>query len=115
MGIIAGIRIISDEKLKLRNELAGLRIPGITHTNLQQGIAPSYFLEGMMWNVPNAVFAMRYQDTTFGAVRWLRECDKSQLVCANDIHWLLREGHSISWRERSFDAFLSAIESYWNR
>lgn len=82
---------------------------------LQDGVAPSYFLEGMMWNVPENRYTYSYQDTLIGAVRWLVDSDKTRLVCANNIHWLLREGHSVCWSQASFDRFIASFNSYWNR
>lgn len=81
---------------------------------IADGLAPSYFVEGMLWNVPNDQYHGSHQSIVAGTVNWLRGCDTEPLKCANDFHWLLREGHSVCWRKASFDSFLSAVETRWN-
>ncbi|WP_277981884.1 nucleotidyltransferase domain-containing protein [Sphingomonas phyllosphaerae] len=78
-----------------------------------EGLAPSYFLEGMLSNVPDRCFGASYQDMVACAVGWLRNADPSLLTCANGIHWLLREGHSVCWREAAFETFLTALARFW--
>jgi hypothetical protein len=95
--------------------LKNLRNAMVDEGYLQRGLAPSYFLEGMIWNVPANLYGPSYQGTLINAVRWLVDSDKTQLVCANNIHWLLRDGHSVCWREESFDRFIAGFSRYWNR
>jgi hypothetical protein len=49
---------------------------------LAEGVAPSYFLEGMLYNVPNNLFGPTYEDTCVNAINWLAKCDRDKLVCA---------------------------------
>jgi hypothetical protein len=44
---------------------------GILSTN----IAPSYFIEGMLWNVPNTLFNRSYQNCVGNVLAWLRSVD----------------------------------------
>lgn len=81
---------------------------------VRPGIAPSYFIEGMLWNVPNGHFTFRYQDTFINYMAWLDSCDKDKLCCANDIHWLLRDGQQVCWTRANFDEFRSGVVSFWN-
>lgn len=81
---------------------------------IKDGLAPSYFLEGMLWNVPSANFTPRYGDTFVNYVNWLSSCKRDELKCANGIHWLLREGHSVCWSPTAFDDFRGEVVRFWN-
>jgi len=82
---------------------------------LQEGVAPSYFLEGMLWNVPASLFGQTYQQTVVNCFDHIYGMqDKSQLTCANGIHWLLRDGYSVCWSPASHDAFMEAFKQFWN-
>jgi hypothetical protein len=81
---------------------------------IQAGIAPSYFLEGMLWNVPSSIFTSSYQNTFFNCVRWLDDCNKESLLCANGMHWLLRDGQQVCWTRSNFDAFRLGVGKFWN-
>lgn len=78
------------------------------------GLAPSYFLEGMLYNVPNNEFTGNHSITIPFVLNWLLECDTTQLVCANEEYYLLRESSPVTWRKAQFDTFLSAACSTWN-
>ena len=82
---------------------------------LKDGIAPSYFLEGMLWNVPNNMFGTSYQQTVINCFNYVSSLkDKSQLTCANGIHWLLRDGHPVCWSPSNHEAFMAAFLKFWN-
>lgn len=81
---------------------------------IRDGIAPSYFLEGMLWNVPNGHFTSRYQEALINYMGWLDSCDKGNLCCANDIHWLLRDGQQVCWTRANFDEFRLGMVKFWN-
>src|SRR6185437_1768505 len=40
--------------------------------------APSYYLEGLLYNVPNDRFGRSYADTIAGAVSWILDADRSK-------------------------------------
>lgn len=80
---------------------------------LPQGLAPSYFLEGMLWNVPDSYFGRSRQSCVANALAWLRAADPSTFCCANERHWLVRDGPSVCWQPASFEKFLAAAERDW--
>ena len=80
---------------------------------IRQGLAPSYFLEGMLYNVPTHRFNSSNQFCVTEAVNWLRQCDSAQLICANDLFFLLSDHSPLIWRRASFLEFLSATERLW--
>jgi hypothetical protein len=80
---------------------------------LDDGIAPSYFLEGMLWNVPKDKFGESYGDTWVNTFNWVLQTDHAQLACANDLHWLIRDNSQICWSTSNFIAYLNAAHKYW--
>lgn len=78
-----------------------------------KAVAPSYFLEGLLYNVPASEFGRNYQDTFVNAISWLQKADKKQLQCANELHWLVRNGN-VTWSEADYDAFMVGIVTLWN-
>ncbi|HVU53523.1 MAG TPA: nucleotidyltransferase [Puia sp.] len=95
--------------------LKNMRNSMIAKGYLTDGIAPSYFLEGMLYNVPNALFGKSYQETVVNAINWVIECpDRSKLVCANDQYYLLHESSPVTWRAENLQAYLSAVSKFWD-
>ncbi len=93
--------------------LKNMRNAMINNHLLSDGVAPSYFLEGMLWNVPNSNFEGNYQQTFKNYLTWLMDCNSRDLTCANGIHYLLRDGHSICWNEADFNTFRTAAVQFW--
>lgn len=100
----ANIRVIKN----MRNRIIDLG-------RLGDDVAPSYFLEGMLWNVPSQLFTGSYQTTFENYINWLGDANYMDLTCANGIHWLLREGHPVCWQKGKFDAFRVAAIQYWKQ
>lgn len=81
---------------------------------LTVGSAPSYFLEGMLYNVPNGNFGRSYQDTVANAIDWLVACDRSSLVCANELYYLCHPTSPVTWRAEQLQAYLDAVKRFWH-
>lgn len=77
------------------------------------GIAPSYFIEGMLWNVPENYFSNSYEDTFVNTFNWLLSTDKTQLSCASDLYWLVRDNTHNCWSTANFDKYMSAVNRFW--
>ncbi len=77
------------------------------------GIAPSYFLEGLLYNVPNDKFGRSYQDTIVSSLNWILATDRTDFVCANEQYYLLRNGEPNCWPITSCDRFLEAFVKLW--
>ncbi|MFO0834601.1 MAG: nucleotidyltransferase [Phycisphaerales bacterium] len=75
---------------------------------LEEGVAPSYYLEGLLYNVPNDRFGKSYQDTFVNAINWLAQCDRAKLVCANEQYFLLHDTSPVTWRAEKCAKFLDA-------
>lgn len=94
--------------------LKNMRNRMVTDGYLREGVAPSYFLEGMLYNVPNGSFGTNYATTFANAINWLSKCDKGKLECANGQYMLLHPSSPVTWREENFEAYLAAATKYWN-
>jgi hypothetical protein len=82
---------------------------------IESGIAPSYYIEGLLYNVPNAKLASSYQDCVVNTLNWYRqEASKVDLVCANEQYYLLRDGYHTCWNQPDCDAFVEAAVTLWN-
>jgi len=81
---------------------------------IADGVAPSYFLEGMLWNVPADKFVLSYEDSFVNTFNWVLYADKRKLACANDLYWLVRNNSIECWSTANFDAYLAAAKKYWN-
>jgi hypothetical protein len=79
------------------------------------GDAPSYYLEGLLYNVPDTKFGSSYEDCVVNSLNWLSGTDRSQLVCANEQYYLLREGFAVTWRDAKCTAFLNAACDLWRQ
>lgn len=80
---------------------------------LADGEAPSYFIEGMLWNVPVDKFTQSYQNSFINTFNWVLNADRAQLACANDLYWLVRDSSNVCWSKANFDAYLAAATKYW--
>ena len=80
---------------------------------IQAGVAPSYFIEGMLWNVPPALFNGTYDQAFCNSFNWIIQADANKLTCASDLHWLVRNAPHVCWPEGLFNAYLTAMSNYW--
>jgi hypothetical protein len=80
---------------------------------LADGVAPSYFIEGMLWNVPNDKFTGTYGNMWVECFNWAVSADESQLATASDLHWLIRENAPVCWPSANFRTFTAALKKYW--
>jgi len=95
--------------------LKNMRGRCISEGLLKEGIAPSYYLEGLLYNVPRDRFGKSYQDCFVNAFNWIQqESDKTKLVCANEQYYLLRNGVHTCWPTANGDAFINAAIELWN-
>jgi hypothetical protein len=77
------------------------------------GTAPSYFIEGMLYNVPHEKFVGSYAKMCVECFNWVVTADNSQLTCANGLHWLVRDDTPTSWSVANFRTFTAAAKKFW--
>lgn len=90
----------------MRNRMVGAGL-------IEKGIAPSYYLEGLLYNVPNDKFSGSYEDTFVSAYNWIINADSTQLVCANEQYYLLRDGNEVTWPVANGRTFLDELAKFW--
>jgi hypothetical protein len=95
--------------------LKNMRSRLIAEDMLGNEIAPSYYLEGLLYNVPNDKFGKSYEDTFVNAINWILEADRSKFVCANEQYYLLFEDSPVTWRTEKCDKFLNAVIDLWKQ
>jgi ribosomal protein L37AE/L43A len=76
--------------------------------------APSYFLEGLLYNVPNDKFGNSYGDTFVAAINWILQAERKNLVCANEQYYLVRDSAATCWPCSDCADFLDAVAKLWN-
>lgn len=75
--------------------------------------APSYFLQGMVYNVPNHLFDADRAATTLEALRWLRVAHLSSLESQNGQHSLLGNGAEF-WNPASAQKTVEQLCFLWD-
>ena len=82
---------------------------------IKAGTAPSYFIEGMLYNVPKDNFGGTYQKTVEACWGWINTADAGSLMCANGIHPLSRDNAPTSWAIQGFIDFLQGAQTLWKQ
>ncbi len=77
-----------------------------------QGVAPSYFLEGLLYNVPKEKFGVSYENTMVAGINWILKADRSKFLCPNGQYYLVRDT-AITWPVANCDQFLDAVTQLW--
>jgi hypothetical protein len=81
---------------------------------IRAGSAPSYFLEGLLYNVPSNKFGMSYSKTFLAAMNWIVSAERNDLVCANEQYYLVRDSFSTCWPCADCDQFVYKVIELWN-
>jgi hypothetical protein len=98
------IRVMKNLKCKLVDD-------GI----VDSGIAPSYYIEGLLFNVPNSKFGATFGETFVDTMNWIQnEGIKNEFLCANKQYYLLRSGFHTSWEPDDAEKFIKAAINLWN-
>jgi len=83
---------------------------------LKDGVAPSYYIEGLLYNVPPEKFVTSYQSSFVNAFTWIQEeAIKKDLVCANEQYYLLRDGFHTCWPTANGEEFISSVIELWDQ
>jgi hypothetical protein len=85
---------------------------------ISDGLAASYFIEGLLYNVPDEHFIKTtYGDAFVACLNWLNATSaqtRNEFVCANRQYYLLRGPSDVMWSVQSCTAFLAALVNLWN-
>jgi hypothetical protein len=85
----------------------------IQRGTLAEGAAPSYFIEGMLYNVPNQRFGGTLQETWLNCLNHVVTAKTEDLTTANGMFWLVRDNTPTSWSSANFNGFLHAALEFW--
>lgn len=94
--------------------LKNMRSRLVDSAAIQAGSAPSYFLEGLLYNVPVNKFGISYGDTFVAAFNWILTADRDNLLCANEEYYLVRDSVTNCWSSANFDKFVGQAIHLWN-
>ena len=76
--------------------------------------APSYFIEGLLYNVPNSQFSGSYAQTFVAALNWLLAANRAEWICPNHQYFLVRDSSATCWACANCDQFLNSLVKLWN-
>ena len=77
------------------------------------GVAPSYFIEGLLSNVPANQFGRSWTATVENTFAWIDGTAPANFMCANGIHPLIRDGQTTSWPIQSYIDWLDGMKQLW--
>lgn len=80
---------------------------------LQAGVAPSYYVEGLLYNAPDYLYGDRYEDTLVAVINWLWDADRSTFLCANQQYPLLDGNADVTWNSANCNAYLNGLVGLW--
>ena len=89
-----------------RNRLVGKKM-------LTKDDAPSYFIECLIFNVPDSLFAPRLAPTYTGIVDWLRTAKLQGFKCQNGQVDLFGPGRE-QWSQKRARVFVKALQGMWD-
>ena len=92
-----------------------LRNKMIEDGSLAEGVAPSYFIEGLIYNVPADRFGGTHVANFVDTLNWLITAERSKFVCANELFYLLNDHSLVTWTAAKCNTFLNAVAAYWNK
>ena len=81
---------------------------------IDKKLAPSYFIEGLLYNVPDDKFKANYADTFIECYNWLQNADRGKFVCPSKQHYLLGD-FPVTWPVANCDQFLEELKNLWTK
>ena len=76
-------------------------------------MTPSYFIECLLYNVPNDLFAAKLAPTYTGILGWLKTAKLNAFQCQNRKVALFGPGQE-QWSEKKARAFVKALQRLWD-
>jgi hypothetical protein len=81
---------------------------------LASGVAPSYYIEGLLYNAPNNLFGISYATSFVQIFNWIDLANRKAFVCANEQYPLLDGDRHVTWTSANCTLFLDALRKLWN-
>ncbi len=80
---------------------------------ISKELAPSYFLECLLYNVPDGHFMFNYQDTFCSVVSWLQKANMTNFLCQHE-QFPLFGNTPEQWSSSDTQYFLEMLVELWN-
>ena len=80
---------------------------------LAAGVAPSYFVECLLYNVPDHLFVANRQQAMYGIGEWLRTTNMALFMCQNGVTFLFGLTEE-QWNIAHAQQFVNALVNLWN-
>jgi len=81
---------------------------------IARGVAPSYYIEGLIYNVPDDLFVASNNQTIYNCLNWLHNADRSLCVLANEQDKLVGTKPNVQWAADDCDQFVRQAIDLWN-
>jgi hypothetical protein len=78
---------------------------------IEDGLAPSYFIEGLLYNLPKEYFGGNEQLNLRDVLNYVLAADHDKFLSANEKFKLLGNGH-VTWPAANCTKFLNAVKAY---
>ena len=85
----------------------------IDHNVVAKDLAPSYFLECLIYNIPDEKFGSSYQGTFCNGLNWLAKADFGDFVCQNE-QLLLFGNKPEQWSINNAKRLTQELIELWN-
>jgi hypothetical protein len=82
---------------------------------LVAGVAPSYYIEGLLHNIPTPHFGVSYATTVFECLSYLNNANRAAFLCANQQYPLLDGNADVTWNTAHCNAFVNGMVDLWNQ
>jgi hypothetical protein len=66
-----------------------------------------------LYNLSKDQFGTSYGDTVVNFINWIFKCDRSKLVCANELYYLCHPTSAVTWRAEHLQTYLDAVVRFW--
>ncbi len=80
---------------------------------ISKDLAPSYFLECLLYNVPDVNFTFNYQNTFCSVVSWLQKANMTNFLCQHE-QFPLFGNTPEQWSSSDSQYFLQMLVNLWN-
>jgi hypothetical protein len=68
----------------------------------------------LLYNIPTEHFGTSNANTFVAAMNWLLTAERSNLLCASELHYLRRDSAEECWPCAQCDGFIDAAVKAWN-
>ena len=86
----------------------------VDNGDISDGLAPSYFVESLLYNVPDIEFGGSFALSFRNCLRWLNRASFGRFRCQNDLVWLFGPTPE-QWEQPKAREFVDKLVLLWRR